>query len=90
MRPAPLSIWALLKIRPQDGELEKTAVPLLVQALNHEEELVRVEAASALGAIPSAAEESVITRLKELAAKDPSQSVREAADEAVKKLEAKQ
>ena len=76
-------IWSLLKIRPGDAELEKTAVPLLTQALNHEEELVRVEAASALGGLASAAEASVIARLKELAEKDPSDQVREAAAEAV-------
>jgi len=82
-------IWALLKIRPGDADLEKTAVPLLVQALNRDEELVRVEAAAALGGLASAAEASVIARLKELAEKDPSDQVREAAGEAAKKLEAK-
>jgi len=82
-------IWALLKVRPGDAELEKTAVPLLAKALNHEEELVRLEAASALGGLASAAEASVLARLKELAEKDPSDQVREAAAEAVRKLEAK-
>ena len=82
-------IWALLKVRPGDAELEKTAVPLLAKALNHEEELVRLEAASALGGLASAAEASVLARLKELAEKDPSDQVREAAAEAVKKLEGK-
>ncbi len=82
-------IWSLLKISPGDAELEKTAVPLLAKALSHEEELVRAEAASALGGIPAAAEASVIGQLKDLAEKDLSDRVREAAAEAVKKLEAK-
>ncbi len=82
-------IWSLLKIRPGDADLEKTVVPLLVQALNRQEELVRVEAAAALGGLAAAAEPSVVARLKELAEKDPSDQVREAAAEAVKKLEAK-
>ena len=82
-------VWALLQIRPGDPQLEATAVPLLVEALNHEEDLVRVEAATALGQIASAAKPEVIARLKELAEKDKDERVREAADAAAKKLESK-
>ena len=82
-------IWALLQIRPGDQQLAAKAVPLLVEALNHEQELVRVEAATSLGEIASAATPEIIARLKELAEKDPDDRVREAAGEAAKKLESK-
>ena len=82
-------VWALLQIRPGDPQLEAKAVPLLVEALNHEQELVRVEAATALGEIASAATPEVIAKLKELAEKDTDDRVREAAGAAAKKLEPK-
>ena len=79
--------WALLQICPQDEPLCAKAVPLLVQALERQEDLVRVEAATALGQLKAAATPEIIARLQELAAGDSSQRVREAAEEAVKKLE---
>lgn len=79
--------WALLQICPQDEQLCAKAIPLLVQALERDEDLVRVEAATALGQLKAAATPEIIARLKELAARDSSQRVREAAEEAVKKLE---
>lgn len=82
-------VWALLQIRPGDPQLEAKAVPLLVEALNHEQELVRVEAATSLGEIASAATPEVIARLKELAGKDADARVREAASAAATKLESK-
>ena len=82
-------VWALLQIRPGDQQLEAKALPLLIEALNHEQELVRVEAATCLGGIASAATPEIIAKLKELADKDPDDRVREAAAEAAKKLESK-
>ena len=82
-------VWALLQIRPGDQALEAKAVPLLVEALNHEMELARAEAAMCLGGIASAATPEIIAKLKELAEKDPDDRVRDAAGEAAKKLESK-
>jgi len=79
-------VWALLQILPDASELGAKAVPMLVKALNHEEYLVRVEAATALGQIAAAAKPEIIELLRELAAQDDSPRVREAAAEAVKRL----
>lgn len=83
-------VWALLQIQPGDQQLETKAVPLLVKSLGHGEEIVRTEAATALGNLAAAAQPEVLGRLKELATKDDSVRVREAAAEAVEKLEARQ
>ena len=64
-------VWALLQIRPGDQQLEAKALPLLIEALNHEQELVRVEAATCLGGMASAATPEIIAKLKELADKVP-------------------
>jgi len=82
-------IWALMQIRPGDKELEAKAVPLLLEALKHENDLVRQEAATSLGQIGSAATPEVIARLKEMAEKDTDDDAREAAADAVKALESK-
>lgn len=79
-------VWALLQICPDDEQLCAKAVPMLVEATKHEEELVRVEAATALGQIAAAAKPEIIELLKELAVQDDSTRVREAATEAVKRL----
>ena len=82
-------VWALLQISAGDEQLEAKAVPMLTESLSHEEDLVRVEAAMALGQIASAAKPEIIERLQELAARDRSQRVRETAAAAVSKLKSK-
>lgn len=82
-------IWALMQIRPGDKDVEAKAVPLLVDALGHENDLARLEAATSLGQIDSAATPEIIARLKEVAEKDTDDDVREAAAAAVKALESK-
>lgn len=82
-------IWALMQIRPGDKDVEAKAVPLLVEALSYDHELVRLEAATSLGQIASAATPEIIARLKEVAEKDADDDVREAAAAAVKALESK-
>jgi HEAT repeat protein len=82
---ATVAVWAALKIRPADRSLVETAVPLLRQALRGEQELVRLEAAVALGDIGSAAR-TAIPILELIAEEDPVKSVRAAATEALAKV----
>lgn len=82
---ATVATWAALKIKPGDETLFATAVPLLRRALRGENEMVRLEAAVALGDIgPSAA--SAIPILELVAEDDASKQVRAAAAEAVTKI----
>ncbi len=78
------SLRALMQIQPGQRQLAVAAVPLLMKALDAEQELIRVEAATALGEFGQLAKPAV-ARLKELE-KDESQVVREAAADAVKKI----
>jgi HEAT repeat protein len=80
-------VWALLSIQPDDEALAATAVPMLVGALDAPDEIVRAEAAGALGRIGEpAAQPDVIAELKKLL-DDPAPQVQEAAAEALKELE---
>lgn len=82
---ATVATWAALKIKPGDDTLFATAVPLLRRALRGESELVRLEAAVALGDIgPSAA--SAIPLLELVAEDDAAKQVRAAAADAVAKI----
>ena len=80
-------VWALLNIKPDDEDIATTAVPILVGALDDPDEVVRAEAASAVGRIGEpAAKPEVIAELKKLL-NDPAPPVQEAAAEALKELE---
>ncbi|MCH5372501.1 MAG: HEAT repeat domain-containing protein, partial [Planctomycetes bacterium] len=80
-------VWALLNIKPDDEEIATRAVPILVGALDAPDEIVRAEAASAVGRIGKpAAKPEVIAELKKLL-NDPAPQVQEAAAEALKELE---
>jgi HEAT repeat protein len=80
-------VWALLKLKPGDPALAAKAVPLLLGALDHQESLVRMEAAASLGEIgPPAAQPEVIDRLKQLLT-DPDDAVQAAAAATLQKLE---
>ena len=78
------SIRALLEILPGERQLGAIALPLFIQGLDKEHhELVRAEAATALGELGS---RRALPQLKELL-DDESQMVRQAAAEAIAKLE---
>lgn len=82
---ATVATWAALKIKPGDESLFATAVPLLRRALRGESEMVRLEAAVALGDIgPTAA--SAIPLLELVAEDDAAKQVRAAAAAAVAKI----
>jgi HEAT repeat protein len=82
---ATVAIWATLKIAPEDTSLREMAIPRLKNALRAEREMVRLEAAVALGEIGSAAA-STIPMLEFVAEEDPSKLVRAAAADALTKV----
>ena len=79
------SLRALLQIQPNETKLAAVAAPLLIQALANEREMIRAEAASALGELGGAGKPAV-PQLKKLLT-DSSELVRKAAAEALKKIE---
>jgi len=82
---ATVCVWAALKLKPEDATLFDAAIPKLRRALQREQELVRLEAAVALGEIgPKAA--TALPMLEMLAEEDPSRMVRAAAEEAVRRI----
>ena len=82
---ATVGVWAALKIKPDDTTLFDVAIPKLRQALRQDRELVRLEAAVALGEIGPRAV-TALPMLEMLAEEDPSRTVRAAAEEAVKRI----
>jgi HEAT repeat protein len=82
---ATVAIWAALKVAPEDKSLFERAVPLLRRALRGDREMVRLEAAVALGDIGPAAA-TAIPMLELVAEDDPVKPVRVAAAEALKKI----
>ena len=78
------SLRALLEIQPGQRQLGAIAAPMLIKALTNEQELVRAEAASALGDMGNLATRAIPDLQKLL--DDDSETVREAAAEAIKKL----
>jgi len=82
---ATMASWALLKIEPGKAAHVERAVPRLRKALRSERELVRVEAARALGEIGRPAS-SALPMLELLREDDPSAMVRQAAPEAILKI----
>jgi HEAT repeat protein len=82
---ATVAIWAALKVAPEDKSLFERAVPLLRRALRGDREMVRLEAAVALGDIGPAAA-TAIPILELVAEDDPVKGVRNAAAEALQKI----
>ena len=82
---ATVAVWAALKVAPDDKTLFERAIPLLRRALRAERDVVRLEAAVALGDIGPAAG-SAIPILELVAEDDPVKDVRRAAAEAAKKI----
>ncbi len=81
-----VSLWAMLRIKVGDQVIEKMAIQPLIKALEEtDHDLVKIEAASALGDIgPMAAE--AIPALEKLTGDAESPEVRKAAAEAIKKI----
>lgn len=84
---ATVAIWAALKIDPADSSLFASAVPRLRKALRSGDEIVRLEAAVALGDIGPDAKPA-LPILELVAEDDPLSSVREAAEQAIAKISA--
>ena len=82
---ATVAVWAALKISPADAELEAAAVPLLRKALRADREIVRLEAAVALGDIGHLAK-AAIPILELVSEDDQSRGVRQAAAAALAKI----
>jgi HEAT repeat protein len=80
----PVSIWAMVRISPDDDKVAAKAVPLLIAALRREEGFVRFEAAETLGLIGPRARAAVPAL--EAAKEDPDDFVRQAVVEALTKI----
>ena len=82
---ATVALWAALKITPEDSSLFDQAIPALRKAVRAEREIVRLEAAVALGEIGAAAA-SAIPILELVSEEDSSKPVRAAAAAALAKI----
>ena len=85
---ATMATWAGLKIKPDDASQFDRAIPLLRRALRGDREMVRLEAAVALGDIGPAAAPA-IPILELVSEEDSVKQVREAAAAALEKIRAK-
>jgi len=85
---ATVAAWAALKIKPDDPVLVEKAIPLLRRALRGDRDIVRLEAAVALGDIGAEAA-TAIPILELVSEEDPVKGVREAAAAALAKVKAK-
>jgi len=79
-----LAVWALTKIDPTHADLADQAIPMLIGALEHSREYVRVEAAVALGEFGAKA--TAATTALEAAQKDESEAVQAAAKAALAQI----
>ena len=84
--PALAAAWALVQIDPQDAETCEKCVPYLCKALGNPEEKIRLEAIAALKRIGPGAK-AAAEDLKRIAEKDPQESVRQAAADALQAIE---
>ena len=85
---ATVAAWAGLKVNPGDASQFEAAIPLLRRALRGDREMVRLEAAVALGDIGPAAA-SAVPILELVSEDDPVKQVREAAAAALVKVRGK-
>jgi HEAT repeat protein len=82
---ATVATWAGLKIKPADASRFEASIPLLRRALRGDREMVRLEAAVALGDIGPAAA-SAIPILELVSEEDSVRQVRDAAAAALEKI----
>jgi HEAT repeat protein len=79
------AVWALTRIDPGRPEIAETGLPILTRALQSGRELVRAEAASTLAEIGEPARPAIPAL--QAALNDPSPSVRQAAENAIQRIE---
>ncbi|MBW3597300.1 MAG: HEAT repeat domain-containing protein [Planctomycetes bacterium] len=80
------SIWAMARIDPGQPAVAEIGVPILIESLQSDREVIRVEAASTLGELGAYAK-AALPALKQ-ALNDKSQRVQEAAKKAIARMEA--
>jgi HEAT repeat protein len=80
----PVSIWALVRIAPDDAKIADQAVPVAIAALKRDEAFIRFEAAETLRLIGPRARTAIPAL--EAASEDPDQHVRKAVAEALKQI----
>jgi HEAT repeat protein len=83
--PRIAAIWALTRIDPGRPEIVETGLPILTAALQSDRDLLRAEAASTLAEIGEAARPALPALRTAL--NDPSPSVRQAAENAIQRIE---
>ena len=84
---ATVAVWSILQIAPNDQEQSLNAVPLLMRALNSENQTVRLEATIALGDLGSIAEDAIPT-IELVSEDDPVRTIRQAAKESLRRIQA--
>jgi HEAT repeat protein len=75
----------LLKICPGNEEIVNLAIPALIDILKDEVEIVRIEAAAALGEIGPKAK-AALPALEKLVSSDPHAQVRDVAAKAIRQI----
>jgi HEAT repeat protein len=76
-----------LQIAPKDQEQALNAIPLLMQALDSDNQIVRLEATIALGDLGSLAEDAV-PAVELVSEDDPVRTIRQAAEESLRRIQA--
>jgi HEAT repeat protein len=82
----PSDRWRAAQAIGEIGPEARRAIPDLIQALKNPDHLVRWAAAGALGRFGSEARDAVPS-LRDLAARDPSPAVRDAAEESLRQID---
>ncbi len=80
----PVSLWAIVRIAPDDEKAADQAVPVAIAALKRDEAVIRFEAAETLRLIGPRARAAIPAL--EAASEDPDLHVRKAVAEALKKI----
>ncbi len=84
---ATVAIWAVLQIAPNDKEQALKAIPLLMRALDSDNQTVRLEATIALGDLGSLAQDAV-PAIELVSEDDPIRTIRQAAKESLGRIRA--
>ncbi|NIP85427.1 MAG: HEAT repeat domain-containing protein, partial [Planctomycetales bacterium] len=78
--------WALARIAPDNPRDCQRAIPVLIEALGHEQSFVRIEAAATLGMIGPEAKAAIQALEKLNKDPDSDREVREAAAAAIRQI----
>ena len=84
---ATVAIWAVLQIAPNDKEQALKAIPLLMRALDSDNQTVRLEATIALGDLGPLAQDAV-PAIELISDDDPIRTIRQAAKESLGRIRA--